>query len=398
MQRIYKKINTLAIHLRNLVFFILNSSFITICRFLMVNKKKVVFSNFNGQGYGDNPKYIANEIIRQNLPYDLVWLVNDLSDPMPKCIRKVLFNSRRARYELSTAKIIINNVKNGLPYHKKNCQYYIQTWHGGFPLKYIEGEIKEDRLSPYLAKSKDNSSITNLLLASCQLDYEVMSNSFFYNGEIFKFGIPRNDLLFNDKIEIKKKVKNTMSISEKKKIILYAPTFRDDNGIEAYNIDSRKVIEEIEYKTGQEWVLIFRLHPNVKQFENEFSYSDKIINGSSYPDPQELEVASDILITDYSSMIYDFAIMKKPIFLYATDIAKYKKERGLRQVYFSLPFSLCLNNEQLIKAISKFDMKEYLDTLHSFVVNKLHSYDTGHASEAIVNRIKNVINNEFTIN
>lgn len=115
--------------------------------------------NFSKRGYGCNPKYIAEEIIRRRLDYDLVWLVGDMNEPMPKEIRKVLYGSTDAEYELSTAKIIVTNTKNSPPYRKKLGQYLIMTWHDGLCagiFKKIEREA-EEQLSPnYVAMSKLN--------------------------------------------------------------------------------------------------------------------------------------------------------------------------------------------------------------------------------------------------
>ncbi|MBQ3849140.1 MAG: CDP-glycerol glycerophosphotransferase family protein, partial [Clostridia bacterium] len=95
-----------------------------------ISKDKVVFANFLGRGMGGSPKYIAEEMLRQDLPYDMVWLVSDTSVTLPSGIRPVKMFSLRGRYELATAHVIINNVKHKLPFKKKKAQYYIQTWHG----------------------------------------------------------------------------------------------------------------------------------------------------------------------------------------------------------------------------------------------------------------------------
>ena len=125
-------------------------------RWLPVKHNKIVLNNFHGFGYGDSPKYIAEEIIRQKLPYDLVWLVADMSMEFPPEVRKVKMQSVHASYELSTAKIIISNVKVALPYHKKRSQFYIQTWHGSMAFKAIEADA-QDKLEPnYLKETKED--------------------------------------------------------------------------------------------------------------------------------------------------------------------------------------------------------------------------------------------------
>ena len=164
---------------------------------VLPKRNKIVFVNFLGRGYGDSPKYIAEEIMRQSLPCDLVWLVYDMNDFFPDGIRKVKFYSLKSRYELSTARIIISNTKARLPYSKKKTQYYIQTWHGGFGVKYIEKDIEQFLPDDYVRDSKYDSSITDLILSGSDFQTQVIKNSFWYDGEIFMKGIPRNDIFFN---------------------------------------------------------------------------------------------------------------------------------------------------------------------------------------------------------
>lgn len=363
-------------------------------RFFSV-RKKVVFCNFNGLGFGENPRYIAEEILRQDLGYDLVWLVRDMKMNMPNGIRKVKFNSIKAVYELSSAKIIINNVKNGLPYKKKNIQYYIQTWHGEFPLKYIEGEC-ETLLDPrYVAESKADSAITDLILSGCRIDSEIFQQHFWYSGEIMEQGIPRNDVFFHDNSFNINSTKEKLGIKKKCRIAMYAPTFRDDGNGTAYNLNVTLLIDSLTKKTGEEWALIIRMHPNAKKYARQYEYNEKIINGSIVSNPQDLVLISDLLITDYSSIMVDFMIMRKPIFLYAPDVDEYERTRGLRPVYHELPFVRAKNNEDFFLAISKLNFNTYNSIIDRFVRERVQSFDTGHASESVVNKIIKVMNNSF---
>ena len=144
-------------------------------------QNKIVFVNFLGRGYGDSPKYIAEEILRQSLPYDLVWLVYNMNDIFPNGIRKVKFYSLKSRYELSTARVIISNTKGRLPYFKRKSQYYIQTWHGGFGVKYIEKDIEQFLPKEYVRDSKYDSSITDLILSGSDFQTQVIKKSFCYH-------------------------------------------------------------------------------------------------------------------------------------------------------------------------------------------------------------------------
>ena len=357
--------------------------------YLFPTQKKVVFINFAGRGYGDSPKYISEEILRQSLPYDLVWLCYEMNNTFPDGIRKVKFYSLKSRYELATARVIISNTKGRLPYRKKSSQYYIQTWHGGFGVKYIEKDAEQYLSKKYVRDSKYDSSITDLILSGSEFQTRVIQDSFWYNGEIFKKGVPRNDIFFNRSEKAVKNLKKLYGFNENTKIVLYAPTFRDDDNIDAYKLNASMLLHALRKRTGGEWKLIIRLHPKVAGISHIFKYDNDVINGSVYADSQELLVFSDLLITDFSSTMMDFGIMKKPVLLFITDLEDYvKKCRGIRPLFYQLPFELSKSNEELCCAIMKFDANSYLHRLNTFMDRYYHSYDDGHASEYVVERIK----------
>lgn len=353
---------------------------------------KIVFVNFWGRGYGDNLKYIADEILSRNLSFDLVWLVGDMSLAFPNGIRKVKYYSLKSKFELSTAKVIISNAKGILPYVKTHSQYYIQTWHGGFPLKYIEKEAENDLSEEYVRNSMFDSSITDLIISGSDFQTEIIEKSFWYEGEIFKHGIPRNDIFFNFTEDKICKIKHKLGFVKNDRIVTYVPTFRDNNKISAYNLDPVSLLATLHKKTGYQWKLIIRLHPNVACQSNFFDYGENVINGTVYDDPQELLLISDVLITDYSSIMMDFAIMKKPVFLFATDLEHYVSAcRNLRPIFYKLPFDLCTSNEILYNKIKDFDIKTYLERLNSFLEIYYKSYDDGRASKHVVDRIEKVM-------
>lgn len=365
---------------------------------LNVIANKIVFINFNGRGYGCNPKYIAEEILRQNLPYDLVWLVSDLSMHIPDRIRKVIFNSIEAIRELSTAKVIITNVKNALPFVKKPDQFLIMTWHGDGGLKYIEKDA-EDKLSPqYIAASKENSAITDLILAGSEMGFDEIRRAFWYDGKILKSGLPRNDIFFNSTLETKSQIKANLGIPNSNQVILYAPTFRDNPAIslDVYKLDCNKLLEVMAKRFGGEWTALIRFHPNIARsnaFGALFTPSSNILDVTQYPDIQELIVASDVLISDYSSVISDFTISHKPVFIFAKDIDTYPEERGLKPIYFDLPYAINKTEEELFKCIESFDAT-VAESKAGKYLDYLRSYDDGHAAERVVEVIKSVIANK----
>lgn len=358
--------------------------------FFPTQKQKIIFCNFNGKGIGDNPKYICNEIIRQKLPYDLVWLTKDKRN-LPEIVRSVPFFSYKAIYEVSTAKVIVNNVKNGLPYIKKKGQYVIQTWHGEVALKLVEGENEKELSKSYVSKSKKDSKQTDIILAGSLFDYNLIRSAFWYDGKILKTGMPRNDIFFKSSDSIKRRLKNAIGVSEDVKVVMYAPTFRDNGDVTCYDLDQNRLIRVLTRKTGKAWVLLLRMHPNVNVSRLTMPSNNGLINVSTYPDPQELILISDLLITDYSSISIDAIINKVPVIIYASDLEKYRKGRGLRPLYFELPFQHTQSNEELMAAIENFDRQAYWQQANQFMTEKVVSFDDGHASEQVVKIITHVI-------
>ena len=356
---------------------------------LPTKQNKIVFNNFRGHGYGDSPKYIAEEIIRQGLKYDMVWLVDDLNLGFPSQIRKVSLSSIRTSYELSTAKVIISNVKVSLPYHKKRNQYYIQTWHGSMAFKAIEKDAQEKLRPQYLKETIADSKIIDLFLSCNSIQTKEIQTSFWYNGDIFECGSPRNDMLYKP-VCYKDNIKKSLGLSPDTKVALYAPTFRDDYRTDVYNLDLARIIESLTGNLGGDWRVLVRLHPNVMK-KNIMKLCQNSIDVTSYPDMQELLLISDVLITDYSTTIYDAIIMRKTVFLYAPDLADYKENRGLKPVYFSLPTRVNQTNDELVEYISIFDETGYQRQLEEFLAT-FRIFDDGNASKRVVDKINTITN------
>lgn len=358
---------------------------------LPICRRKIIFNSYSGRGWSDNPKYIAQELLRQEKKYDLVWLVSDKGIELPKGIRKVEINSRRCRYELATAKVIVSNVKTNPFFLKKKNQFYIQTWHGDFPMKLIEKEA-EDMLSPeYLAETKKDSNKTDLIVSGSTFFSRIVRNSFWYNGEILECGLPRNDIFFRQDAVTIKDIRQQLRITSNTAVVLYAPTFRDHGEYFLFP-DFKRVIESLRLHTGKEWSVVVRLHPNDQKRSSEIEYSDRVINGSFYPDMQELEKIAELLVTDYSSVMYDFAIQHKPVILFTPDLDVYRTCcRDLRPLYEELPFIRVSSDSEMQKSLPLALSKDYICEVDAFVREKIQYFDDGHASERVVARINQVI-------
>lgn len=350
-----------------------------------VVQKKIVFICFNGKTYGCNPKYIAEEMIRQNLDSDMVWLVRDMDVSVPHQIRKVLFDSPKALYELATAKVIITNTKNDIRILKKKKQFVIQTWHGNFEAKKEEREIEDLLPKRYVKESIRNSKQTDLFLSNSAAMTQYYRRAFWYDGEVLECGYPRNDILFSWDPEIPSRVRSAFDIPEDAKLVLYAPTFRDDGSMDAYDLDFQGVIDTL----GQNWYLLIRMHPNVVVPEGKFLFDAHILNASPYPDVQELMIASDILITDYSSTIYEFAMLKKPSYIYASDLEAFQKIRPLNDFYFDMPYPINQTNNALLSQLSEYTPQAGVAAAEAFM-SKFGGVDKGDAAKQVVGIISSL--------
>lgn len=348
---------------------------------LPVDKKKVVFSSYCGRGYSDNPKAIAQAMLDTGTDAKLVWLVKNEKEAatLPEGIKPCPYDSVKKIWALATAGVWVDNCRKYARFKKKN-QYFLQTWHG-FPLKRIEKDAEEALGSAYVRGAVRDSGHTDLLLSNSAFDTEVLRRCFWYDGEIAEYGSPRNDVFFNPGPEIFKKVREVLSLPADQKLLLYAPTFRADHSMDAYGLDAKRLHDACCKRFGGNWSILVRLHPNIAAQSKElFPYDGSVIvDATMYPDMQELLSASDILITDYSSSMFDFALSGKPCFLFAMDVEDYAKDRNF---YFSLddlPFSLAPGNDAMVQLVEGFDEENYNHKRKAFY-EKLAFCEDGKAS------------------
>lgn len=326
----------------------------TLCRLLPVKKNKVVFSHFYGKGFGDSPKAIALALRDAAPGADIVWLISDPSVALPEGIRPASYAPLSRIYHLSTARVWVDDCRKGARYKKKG-QFYLQTWHG-FALKQIEQDAAATLPADYPAYAMRDSRQTDLMVSGSRFMADRYRHAFWYSGEVAEYGSPRNDILFEPPDGLREKVCVALGISPKKKLILYAPTFRVDGSLSAYSIDIPGVISACDQRFGGDHVMLLRLHPNIAASASQLSCNgNTAVQATNYPDIQELLAVADVVITDYSSVMFDFALTRRPVFQFATDIAAYQKDRSFYFPLDQLPFPLAESNDALLCAISAYD-------------------------------------------
>ena len=332
-----------------------------------IKKNKITFDNFAGKGYGCNPKYLAEEFIKDN-KYQLIWFVKDLNTQMPEHIKKVKYGSLKHYYHLITARLWIDNIRNSLkPPFKRKKQFYLQTWHGRSPLKGIEKDV-ESLLNPkYVKRAKKDGKLANFILSGSEQQTKIIERAFWFNGEIIKLGLPRDDIFFENTSKEIEKIKKQYNLQDKK-IILYAPSFRKDKDFyKNINFDANKIVEAFNNRFGKEHVLCIRLHPNDLKEEN-IKIFNNTIDLSYAPDSQIVLKCADYVISDYSSMLFDGAMINKKGFTFAPDYESYlKNERSLYLDLTKMPFPFSQNIEELAKNIETFNKEKYIKDLNLYI-------------------------------
>ena len=359
--------------------------------FTRVHKGRMMCWAYTFKQYSCNPRYLTEHLLENNTEFEIFWVFRGNVDTsgVDKRIKCVRYKSLQYYILVNTAEFFITNARTD-PYriywHKRKGQKYVMLWHGGVALKRIEKDAEAQLSYSYLKKAKIDSKVCDLMVSGCRFQTSLLKEKFWYDGEILERGIPRNDVFFNKARhpEMKERICHKYGISPDSRIVLYAPTFRRNKSIEPYRIDWSRVVPELRKIYGTEKIsILLRLHPNLigKADASSLINDESVIDVTRYHDMQELLCVSDLLITDYSSSMFDITMLKKPCMLYATDIEKYN--RGYYFDFAELPFPLARNEEELIGNIRTFDSAAYDESVESFFEKHIGLCEDGNASKAI---------------
>lgn len=367
-------------NLRGLV----GSTFVGLCSVLPI-QKKVVFSSYEGSFFNDSPQVLFETMKDKMGEYDFVWLMKDESKIIPGA-KTVKARSFKALYHLATSKIWIDNCRKSAWLKKRKGQYYVQTWHGGFALKRIEADVADKLSAGYVECAKNDSKLADVFLSGSKWASQNYRTSFWYDGEILEYGLPRADMFYKESKPYVDNVYEFYNLDKETRLALYAPTFRVDENMKCYSIDFEQLVKQLEETWGGKWKILIRLHPNIVKKQNFINYNEQILNGSMFNDINELIIASELLITDYSSCMFDAMEAHKKVMLYASDIADYMKDRGTYFSFEELPFLLAENNEELLGNVKQFNIQKYEEKTKTFM-NEHGFLNCADSSEKIVTYI-----------
>lgn len=359
-----------------------------------INERQILIDSFRGDFYSDSPKYLYEYLYEHYRDeYEFIWVMNHKGMKIPGNPKTVKKYSLKYFKLAATSKYWLTNTRQPALLSKRKDQILISTWHGT-PLKKLGFDMGNLYLDDPKSKFnyKKDSSEWNYLISPNRFTTEKLRSSFAYEGEVLEYGYPRNDILYNYDDELVDRIKGSLKLPKDKKVILYAPTWRDD---ESYDIgkvrfnlklDLNKLMESL----SDEYIILIRTHYFISNNLDLSDFRDFAFDVSKYEDIAELYLISDMLITDYSSVFFDYANLKRPILFYTYDLDKYSSMlRGFYlDIHSEVPGPLLFTTDEVIEAIKNINQvnDEYHDRYNEFY-ERFCSIDDGNASKRIVEKI-----------
>lgn len=368
-------------------------------KILPVQKKVILFESNLGRNYTGNPRAIYEEMIRHGLDkdYQCVWFFENPGQKIPGNGKVV----KRARltylFYMAIGQVWVFDCRQPEFLIKRKETYYIQTWHGT-PLKKLALDMEQidpivsDSIEEYHEAFRKNTATWDYLISQNTFSTEIFRRCFaFEEKPILEVGYPRNDILFRrNKPEYIRRLKQKYELPLDKKVILYAPTWRDN---ESYSQGKYKFVSPLDFDKarealGDEYIFLVKYHYLVADKIDWSKYEGFVYSFDEKTDISRLYLLSDLLITDYSSVMFDYSILKRPMFFFAYDLDNYKN--NLRGFYFDFlseaPGPVSKNTDQLILDIKNYDETLWKDKYDAFCKKYNHA-DRGTASEEITNLI-----------
>lgn len=388
---------------RKVNFFFKKIKYDVITKKQKVNDKLIVFASFNGRSYCDSPKAIYNYLINSNefSDYNFVWAFKNVEKHKfleeNKNTKVINIKSNEFLKILGQAKYWIFNFKILDYIFPKNNQVFVQCWHGT-PLKRLGCDLEHfnnamNSISEIRKRYEIEASKFSYFLSPSDFATDKFMTAWnIQNKDIMlQEGYPRNDFLINCTEENKKLIREKLNLSNiNKKIILYAPTYRDNQhtaGI-GYTYETEVDFEKLRKELSDDYIILFRAHWLVAQNFDFEKYKDFVIDVSNHDDINELYVIADMLITDYSSVFFDYANLKRPIIFYMYDLEKYRDDiRGFYLNLDELPGKIIEKDDELIEEIKNMSNKfEYNEKYKKFN-EKFNYLDDGQASKRVIERL-----------
>lgn len=345
--------------------------------FVPINKNKITFISYFDHKLTGSFKLISDELLMRNKDYKLIYFIRKFNNSW---IGKLLFlvDFSKQTYHINTSSVVLLD-GNNFPVcqvKKKKQTTVIQLWHACGGIKKFGCDI--DRR--FEIKNYDY-----IYVAGKEFKKTFSSAFNVSKNQIISLGVAKTDILYsNDKMnKYKKDILKRFPQLKGKKVILYAPTFRGDGAfdIQYVNLDLEKLSDNL----GKDYIILYKLHPFLDDINLKGQQDNNIINANKI-DIYRLFSVTDVLISDYSAVIFDFSILEKPIVLYTPDLEKYERERGFYYDYRNFaPGPICYNEDEIIDVIKneKYTLDKVRDMKYTYF-----DYHDGKSTDRIVDHIE----------
>lgn len=368
--------------------FIIKISWNILTPFLPVKKGRIVFDSYLGEHYSCNPKAIYEYLLKNGSDdLEYIWAFKEptkfafLTENKNTKICK--YRSFRHKLYSFTAQMIVFNFHRTNEMPSRKNQIRLQTWHGGGCYKKTgKGIGYNSSIHNWVLERQSKYDITHYVSSSRFFTDEVIHSQYSFYGNVLSIGMPRNDLLFSFDSQMRRSIRAKLNIPCDSFAVLYAPTYRDNNE-RPEPLDIEGLSGSVKKRFGKNAIVLHRAH----RFSENVEFPQNAVDVSGYPEMQELLIACDMLISDYSSSIWDFSFTKKPCLLYTPDLEEYKKARGFDKDIHSWGFPVCKNNKELQNSILTFDEEQFKQNMEKHH-NDLGSYESGNSCEQIYKLLK----------
>lgn len=368
---------------------------LTPLRLLPVKKNRVFLINNLSHKYAGNPKYVAEHLMENY--GDRLQIVLSVKQPekydhlRQRGFQIVKFNSWKYFVNAMTSQVFLTN-SGGYSYLPlRKSQYVINTWHGGAAYKKCGTDMYSNS-KIFRADLKLQSKQTGAFLSTCTRFTEEFSRALIIPKEVYwEIGMPRNDIMLHPDEDLRRQVREQIGLAQGERLILFAPTYRkvDDNYFRDsiainYGVDADRVVKAMEQRFGGKWRFAVRYHPNV--VNRQAMQDENVLDLTDYEDMQELLLAADAMINDFSSSLWDFMLTGKPSFLFAVDLEHYVATTEVYTPVSQWPYPQAVNNDQLEKNILEFDEEKYAHDCQRHYA-ALGGCETGEATALVSQRI-----------
>lgn len=350
----------------------------------------VLFYDYFGRAQIDSSYYIFQEIHKRKLGVDCYFAVADLSVPVPEGAEPVLLHSAEWFELQQRCRYIFANITLDRTMPKPKFQTFVQLWHGT-PLKHIAATVWHKKASLRLARQDKESNDWDYLVSQSPFATEILKGAFLYDGPILETGYPRNDPLYETPLNRRDELLTELGIDPTNKTLLYAPTFRDTNTKAGFKASMTETLDLDGFiaDLDPEWTVLVRGHGLVAASDQVLNSGNRVVDVTQVPNINDLYQASDLLVTDYSSAVFDYSVTGKPFLLFTPDLEEYRDSRGL---YVDLkefsPIPLIRTQQGLVEAIENLDelVESHQDDLARFRETYV-PWDIGTAAKQVVDAV-----------